>query len=100
MLDSVLFDLDGTLLDTVDDFLAIIRSMRQDRGLADSSLQLIRSTVSDGSAGMLCAAFSITPEHDEFAALRSRTISSALCLWLIRTTSCSMIGPASSSSVT
>jgi len=70
MLDSVLFDLDGTLLDTVDDFLAIIHNMRQDRGLADSPLHLIRSTVSDGSAGMLCAAFSITPEHDEFGELR------------------------------
>ena len=70
MLDSVLFDLDGTLLDTVDDFLAIIHSMRQDRGLADSPLHLIRSTVSDGSAGMLCAAFSITPEHDAFGELR------------------------------
>lgn len=70
MLDSVLFDLDGTLLDTVDDFLAIIHSMRQDRGLADSPLHLIRSTVSDGSAGMLCAAFSITPEHDKFGELR------------------------------
>lgn len=70
MLDSVLFDLDGTLLDTADDFLAIIHSMRQDRGLPDSPLHLIRSTVSDGSAGMLCAAFSITPEHTDFAGLR------------------------------
>ena len=70
MLDSVLFDLDGTLLDTADDFLAIIHSMRQDRGLPESPLHLIRSTVSDGSAGMLCAAFSITPEHPDFAGLR------------------------------
>ena len=70
MLDSVLFDLDGTLLDTADDFLAIIQSMREERGFPDSPLHLIRSTVSDGSAGMLCAAFSITPEHTEFAELR------------------------------
>ena len=70
MLDAVLFDLDGTLLDTVDDFLAIILSMRQQRGLPDAPLHLIRSTVSDGSAGMLCAAFSITPEHTDFNALR------------------------------
>lgn len=70
MLDSVLFDLDGTLLDTADEFLAIIRQMRQDRGLPDAPLHLIRSTVSDGSAGMLCAAFSITPEHADFAELR------------------------------
>ena len=70
MLDGVLFDLDGTLLDTVDDFMAIILEMRRQRGLADAPLHLIRSTVSDGSAGMLCAAFSMTPEHDDFAELR------------------------------
>ena len=70
MLDGVLFDLDGTLLDTVDDFLAIIVSMREERGLPEAPLHLIRSTVSDGSAGMLCAAFSITPEHAELDALR------------------------------
>lgn len=70
MLDGVLFDLDGTLLDTVDDFVAIILEMRRQRGLAEAPLHLIRSTVSDGSAGMLCAAFSMTPEHDDFAELR------------------------------
>lgn len=70
MLESVLFDLDGTLLDTADDFIAIILSMRKQRGLADAPMHLIRSTVSDGSAGMLCAAFSITPEHPEFTTLR------------------------------
>ena len=70
MLDAVLFDLDGTLLDTVDDFMAIILSMRQERDLPDAPLHLIRSTVSDGSAGMLCAAFSITAEHPDFAGLR------------------------------
>lgn len=70
MLDGVLFDLDGTLLDTVDDFMAIILEMRRQRGLADAPLHLIRSTVSDGSAGMLCAAFSMTPEHDGFTELR------------------------------
>lgn len=70
MLDAVLFDLDGTLLDTVDDFMAIILSMRQERDLPDAPLHLIRSTVSDGSAGMLCAAFSITSDHPDFAGLR------------------------------
>src|SRR5690554_7533020 len=70
MLQAVLFDLDGTLLDTVEDFLAIIHSMRKQRGMPEAPLHLIRSTVSDGSAGMLCAAFSITPEHAQFAELR------------------------------
>lgn len=70
MLEGVLFDLDGTLLDTVDDFVAIIVEMRRQRGLTAVPLPRIRSTVSDGSTGMLCAAFSMTPEHDGFADLR------------------------------
>lgn len=70
MLTSVLFDLDGTLLDTADDFLAIIRTMRAERGLADDSLERVRPSVSDGSIGMLSAAFSTTPTQAGFDELR------------------------------
>lgn len=70
MLNSVLFDLDGTLLDTADDFLAIIRSMRAERGLADEPLEQVRACVSNGAAGMLCEAFSVTPKAPGFADLR------------------------------
>lgn len=70
MLNSVLFDLDGTLLDTVDDFLAIIRDMRAERGLADESLERVRPSVSNGAIGMLSAAFAITPQQPGFEDLR------------------------------
>src|SRR5690606_33130440 len=70
MLQEDLFDLDGPLLETLEDLLAIIHSMREQPGMADAPLHLIRSTVPDGSAGMLSAAFATTPEHAQFAELR------------------------------
>src|SRR5690606_29883195 len=70
MLQAALFDLDGTLLGTVEDFLAIIHRMREHRGMPEAPLHPLRSPASDGAAGMPCAAFSITPRHAQFAGLR------------------------------
>lgn len=70
MLTSVLFDLDGTLLDTVDDFMAIILSMCQQRGLPPSDALRIRDRVSDGSVGMLSSAFDMQPTDTGFDGLR------------------------------
>lgn len=71
MLTSVLFDLDGTLLDTADDFLAIIRAMRNEGGLPGVADELVRYRVSDGAAGMLAAAYSLDAEDPLLAGLRS-----------------------------
>lgn len=71
MLASVLFDLDGTLLDTADDFLAIVRAMREEAGLPAIADELIRYRVSDGSAGMLAAAYSLNAEDPLLAELRN-----------------------------
>ncbi len=70
MLTSVLFDLDGTLLDTVDDFMAIILAMREERGLPPVDALRIRDRVSDGSVGMLSSAFNMQPTEAGFEALR------------------------------
>ncbi|MFN3580904.1 MAG: HAD-IA family hydrolase [Pseudomonas sp.] len=71
LLTSVLFDLDGTLLDTADDFMAIILAMRQERGLPAMDPQGIRDRVSDGSVGMLSCAFDLTPQAAGFEDLRN-----------------------------
>jgi 2-phosphoglycolate phosphatase len=71
MLTSVLFDLDGTLLDTADDFLAIISAMRSESGLAPANDLLIRNQVSDGAAGMLAAAFSLETVDPRLDGLRN-----------------------------
>ncbi|MCL5041119.1 MAG: HAD-IA family hydrolase [Gammaproteobacteria bacterium] len=67
---GVLFDLDGTLLDTVEDFYRIIEQMRSERKAAEVPAQLIRQQVSNGSVGMLCAAFSTRPDAPGFDELR------------------------------
>lgn len=53
----VLFDLDGTLLDSAPDFLATVNPMRAARGVAPMSLDGLRPYVSRGSRAMLGAAF-------------------------------------------
>ncbi|UAW97344.1 HAD-IA family hydrolase [Halopseudomonas nanhaiensis] len=70
MLTSVLFDLDGTLLDTAGDFMAIIQAMRADRGLCAVDPERVRPAVSNGSVGMICAAFDIRPDQPGFDELR------------------------------
>lgn len=70
MLTSVLFDLDGTLLDTAGDFMSIIQAMRADRDLSPVNPDLVRPAVSNGSVGMLCAAFDTRPDAPGFDALR------------------------------
>jgi phosphoglycolate phosphatase len=53
----VLFDLDGTLLDSAPDFVATIDRMRAARGEASTSLQALRPHVSRGARAMIAASF-------------------------------------------
>lgn len=54
---AVLFDLDGTLLDSAPDMLATANRLLDARGLAPMALGQIRPHVSKGSRAMLAAAF-------------------------------------------
>jgi phosphoglycolate phosphatase len=54
---AVLFDLDGTLLDSAPDFVATANRMRASRQLAPISLDALRPQVSKGSRAMLSVAF-------------------------------------------
>ncbi|MDQ7955577.1 MAG: HAD-IA family hydrolase [Pseudomonadota bacterium] len=67
---AVLFDLDGTLIDSAPDLGAAADKMRTDRGLASLPLDNYRPMAGAGARGMLGVAFGITPEAPEFAALR------------------------------
>lgn len=53
----VLFDLDGTLLDSAPDMLATVNAMRAERGAAPMTLDALRPHVSKGARAMLAAAF-------------------------------------------
>lgn len=70
-LQAVLFDLDGTLLDSAPDLGAAAESLRQARGLSPLPLGDYRAHAGSGARGMLRVAFGITPDHREFADLRS-----------------------------
>jgi phosphoglycolate phosphatase len=54
---AVLFDLDGTLVDSAPDFIAVINRMRADRGRGAMPLADLRPVVSKGARAMLGAGF-------------------------------------------
>jgi len=67
---AVLFDMDGTLVDSAPDFIAICQAMRAARGLPALEPQRIRDQVSGGARAMVACSFDLDPEHPEFEALR------------------------------
>lgn len=67
---AVLFDMDGTLLDTAPDFIAVAQAMRQVRGLSRIPDQQVRDVVSGGARAMVLSAFDVDPMSDEFETLR------------------------------
>ncbi|CAE6910636.1 MULTISPECIES: N-acetylmuramic acid 6-phosphate phosphatase MupP [Pseudomonas] len=67
---AVLFDMDGTLLDSAPDFIAICQAMRQERGLEPINEKLIRDQISGGARAMVAATFAMSPEEPTFEALR------------------------------
>ncbi len=69
-LHAVLFDMDGTLLDTALDFIAVTNAMRTARGLAPVPDQQIRDVVSGGARAMVLSAFDVDPLSEAFETLR------------------------------
>jgi 2-phosphoglycolate phosphatase len=67
---AVLFDLDGTLIDSAPDLGAAADKMRVDRGLPSLPLDQYRPMAGAGARGMLGIAFSITPDHPGFGPMR------------------------------
>lgn len=67
---AVLFDLDGTLIDSAPDLGAAADKMRLDRGLPSLPLAHYRPLAGSGARGMLQLAFGITPEDAQYNDLR------------------------------
>lgn len=67
---AVLFDLDGTLIDSAPDLGAAADAMRTVRGLPSLPLAQYRPMAGAGARGMLGVAFGLTPEAPDFATLR------------------------------
>lgn len=73
-LDAVLFDLDGTLLDTAPDFHWVINQLLLEEGRPAVSLEFMREHVSNGARAMVCAAFEITIDDPGFGSLHQRML--------------------------
>jgi 2-phosphoglycolate phosphatase len=67
---AVLFDLDGTLIDSAPDLAGAGNDMRVARGLDPHPLDHFRPMVGSGARGMIGRAFDIGPDHETFIALR------------------------------
>jgi phosphoglycolate phosphatase len=68
----VLFDLDGTLLDTGRDMAEALNRLLDERGLERLPYTTLRPLVSHGSQALIGLAFSVRPEDPPFETLRSR----------------------------
>jgi phosphoglycolate phosphatase len=74
-IDAVLFDLDGTLIDSAPDLGAAADKMRTDRGLVPLPLEDYRPMAGAGARGMIGVAFGLAPDHADFAALKEEFFS-------------------------
>jgi phosphoglycolate phosphatase len=72
---AVLFDLDGTLIDSAPDLGAAVDQMRVSRGLPSLALDVYRPLAGSGARGMLAVAFGMTPQDAEFDAMREEFFS-------------------------
>lgn len=67
---AVLFDLDGTLVDSAPDLAGTGNDMRVARGLDPIAFERFRPMVGAGARGMLGIALDVTPDHPDFLGLR------------------------------
>ncbi len=63
---AVLFDLDGTLIDTAPDFARVLNQLRQDYQLSNLEYETIRSQVSNGARALTALAFGDADSNPDF----------------------------------
>ena len=74
-IDAILFDLDGTLIDSAPDLGAAVDQMRLSRGMTSLPLDTYRPLAGSGARGMLAVAFGMTPEDPLYDAMREEFFS-------------------------
>ena len=74
-IEAVLFDLDGTLVDSAPDLGAAADRMRMDRGLPPLPPQRYRPMAGAGARGMIGVAFGLTPEDPGYNDLREEFLA-------------------------
>ncbi len=73
-LKAVLFDLDGTLLDTAPDFVVVLNKLLAENGHAPLPAERIRATVSNGARALVTLAFGLEEGEPGFEPLRLRLL--------------------------
>lgn len=71
----ILFDLDGTLVDTAHDLGYALNLQRLRHGLTELSLDVIRPYASHGSKGLLSIGFSLSDEDKAFTSMRDEYLA-------------------------
>jgi 2-phosphoglycolate phosphatase len=71
---AVLFDLDGTLVDTAPDLAFALNAVLEEQGKSPLPYELIRPVASNGAAGLLELGFSVSGDDDTFPPLRARLL--------------------------
>ena len=69
-IEAVLFDLDGTLIDSAPDLAGAANDLRAARGLPPLPYEALRPMVGAGARGMVGVAFGVTPQDERFPELR------------------------------
>ena len=71
-IDAVLFDLDGTLVDTAPDLVAVLNELLHEEGLVRMPYAIARNEVSNGAVGLLRLGFGATATATALDELRAR----------------------------
>ena len=72
---AILFDLDGTLIDSAPDLAGACNDMRIERGLEALPYAQLRAMVGSGARGMVGAGFGLKPDDAGYFALRDEFLS-------------------------
>lgn len=71
---AVMFDLDGTLLDTAPDFVVVVNRLLEENQRPTLPAEKIRATVSNGSKALVKMAFALEESDARFEPLRQRLL--------------------------
>lgn len=71
---AVLFDLDGTLIDTADEFVVVVQRLRAEHDLDEMDPQRIRASVSNGARALVALGLDLSEDDPRFESKRLRLL--------------------------
>ena len=74
MIRTILFDLDGTLLDTAPDLAFALNTLLNEQGMPALAFEKIRPVVSHGGRALIDLGFGVKPEDEQYGTLRERLL--------------------------